>query len=170
MQEALVISAGVFHAPAGIFFLLRAVMLTKESKLPAGFTLVELMVVIFIIGVLAAVAVPYINNRIDKCKWSEGQAVAGTIRTAARSFCAKMGESYNYAPTDLAALGFIITPGAGAGDLDGKFFSDECYSIQFNGFNDYLITVDASRSLTGKEPSSPQQVTLDDAGKFSEIP
>ncbi|MGB2806252.1 MAG: prepilin-type N-terminal cleavage/methylation domain-containing protein, partial [Sedimentisphaerales bacterium] len=54
-----------------------------------GFTLIELMVVIFIVGILAAVAIPIMRGRIDSAKWSEGRAAAGSIRTAARAFCAE---------------------------------------------------------------------------------
>ena len=46
-----------------------------------GFTLIELMVVILIVGVLAAASVPLMRGRIDRSKWTEANATAGTIRT-----------------------------------------------------------------------------------------
>ena len=47
----------------------------RERK---GFTLIELMVVILIVGILAAVAIPIMRGRIDSAKWSEGKAMMGT--------------------------------------------------------------------------------------------
>ena len=103
-------------------------------------------------------------NRSDASKWSEGKAIAGSIRTAARTYCAETGPTYNYSGTTLTQLGFVVNPGVTGGDLDGKFFTDECFSIAFNGYNDYLITVDATKSLSGDAPATPRQMTLNMQG------
>ncbi len=132
-----------------------------------GFTLIELMVVIFIVGILAAVAIPIMRGRIDSAKWSEGKAAAGSIRTAARAFCAEKGPSYTYPGTTLTDLGFNINLGAVGGDLDGKYFSDECYAIAFTGYDTYEITVTAASSTTGQEPAIPATVKLDQAGTWT---
>ncbi len=127
-----------------------------------GFTLIELMVVIFIVGILAAVAIPIMRGRIDAAKWSEGRAAAGSIRTAARAFCAEKGPSYTYPGTSLTELGFET------GDLDGRYFSDSDFSIVFTGYNAYTVTVvNTSGGTSGEPPAAPVSVTLDDAGQFT---
>ncbi len=131
-----------------------------------GFTLIELMVVIFIVGILAAVAIPIMRGRIDAAKWSEGKAGAGSIRTAARAFCAEKGSGWTgtWALVDVNELGFAD------GDLDGKYFSDESYSILFSAYDTYSITVDASDSTRTDKPTTPDQVTLNQDGTWGETP
>ena len=96
-----------------------------------AFTLVELMVVILIVGILAAVAIPLMQGRIDKAKWSEGNAAAGTVRTAIRAYAAEtsittaaglVGNTLDDADTQ-AALGFD------ASDLTGTYFLPSSYEI-----------------------------------------
>ena len=129
-----------------------------------GFTLIELMVVILIVGILAAVAIPIMRGRIDSAKWSEGKAGAGAIRTACRAFMAEKGSNWGgtWLTVNLAALGFQ------AGDLNGKYFTDASYTISVTAYDTYVITVDASNSLSADKPTVPDQVTLNQAGAWAE--
>jgi len=96
-----------------------------------GFTLIELMVVILIVGILAAVAVPIMRGRIDSAKWSEANASAGSIRTAVRAYIAEKGPNYtNYAADAEGGLDVVgATLGFSATDLDGAYFNQEDYVI-----------------------------------------
>jgi type IV pilus assembly protein PilA len=125
-----------------------------------GFTLIELMVVIFIVGILAAVAIPIMRGRIDAAKWSEGKSAAGSIRTAIRAYCAERGPTFTYGGEDLATLGFA------AGDLDGKYFVEGDYAFEITGYNTYTITVTAGGSA--EAPAVPASVELDQDGTFTE--
>lgn len=127
-----------------------------------GFTLIELMVVILIVGILAAVAIPIMRGRIDSAKWSEGKAGAGSIRTAARAFCAEKGSAWGgaWAGVDLTDLGFQ------AGDLDGKYFLDACYAVVFTAYDTYTVTVTAANG-TADKPTLPPVVTINQAGVWT---
>ncbi|MFC1792763.1 type IV pilin protein [Planctomycetota bacterium] len=125
-----------------------------------GFTLVELMVVILIVGILAAVAIPLMQGRIDKAKWSEANATAGTIRTAVRAYCAETSVAVAIANVQTAlsvgatqsALGFSAT------DLEGTYFATADYSI--TGITpDGIATVEvANGSKAGAPTDGPYEL------------
>jgi len=130
------------------------------------------MVVIFIVGILAAVAIPIMRGRIDAAKWSEAKAAMGSIRTAARAYIAEKGNSWTYAGTTLVQLGFAT---GATNDLDGKYFTLACYTIAFTDVGGgapptYTITCTAASSTSADKPTSPSKVTLDQTGAFVETP
>ncbi len=117
-----------------------------------GFTLIELMVVILIVAILAAVAIPILRGRIDAAKWSEGKAGAGTISVALRAY-----EAEGRDPNGLTLPSDI---GFADGDLDGTYFIDGCYSFEVLGTNTWTIFVDATASTRAAAPTNPPDMTL----------
>jgi type IV pilus assembly protein PilA len=115
----------------------------------SGFTLIELMVVIMIVGVLAAVAVPILRGRTREAKWSEAAATAGAIRRSLRAY-------YAEDPIAAAAMaGSTVdtvqgTLGFSAGDLTGRYFQANNFTITaIDGNGHATITVAAPAGLNG---------------------
>ena len=142
-------------------------MSVNQRRFAAAFTLVELMVVVLIVAILAAAAIPIMRGRIDSAKWSEGKAMMGTIATAIRTYRGEKGT--NGTPpdtiigTDLTSLGFA------AGDLTGTYFSDECFSISVTGMDPltFTITCTAEDSTRPEPPTNPGAYTLNQLGEFA---
>lgn len=96
----------------------------KKSK---GFTLIELMIVVAIVSILLAVAIPSYNNQMRKSRRSEAKQVLSDVMLRQEKFRSNnalygtnaaipngigpIGTSsyYNFALTSVTATGYVIT-------------------------------------------------------------
>ncbi len=76
-------------------------MTTPIPRKQAGFTLIELMIVVAIIGILAAIAIPAYQDYTKRTHVSEGLSLASAAKAAVAEYYASQG-SY---PTDNTAAG-----------------------------------------------------------------
>ena len=118
----------------------------------AGFTLVELLVVMLILGILAAIAIPAFFSQRDKGYDSDAKANVRTVQTAYETYAVDNNGSYTTsAIADLAAIeGSIndfsgevtITGGADSYTVVGNSDSGNAFTLTRNadGSLDYTCT------------------------------
>ena len=139
-------------------------------KSKKGFTLIELMVVILIVGILAAVAIPLMRGRIDSAKWTEGKSAMGTIATGLRAYVAENGGLGTLGiPVEGTTANSFSPLGIEDDDLDGTIFSVIDYEITSASFStgqtpnlQFVIT-----ATCDSQTLSPLTVTLNQNGTWT---
>ncbi len=71
------------------------------TKVRQGFTLIELMIVVAIIGILAAIAIPKFADLINKSKEGATKGALSSVRSALQVY---YGDNEGWFPTDITTL------------------------------------------------------------------
>jgi type IV pilus assembly protein PilA len=101
-----------------------------KKTLQKGFTLIELMIVVAIIGILAAVALPAYQDYTIRSQVAEGPTLAAGLKTGISEHFANRGEW----PVDNAELGIS---GTIEGNYVGSVVSDDgVITITYDSDND----------------------------------
>jgi len=93
----------------------------KEKAMKKGFTLLELMIVVAIVGVLAAVALPLYTEYMKKARTAEAKANIGDIRTAQLAYYDDdLGGDGTFA-ANLTDLGWSLPGGGSVGKAPASY-------------------------------------------------
>jgi prepilin-type N-terminal cleavage/methylation domain-containing protein len=128
-----------------------------------GFTLVELMVVIVIIGVLAAVAIPKMMAATNKAKAGEGPQILRSIGSMEAVYKAEKDKYLTAPKTTLgAAVTAVNTPWGDLGfDLapSSKYFT---FEVKTAGIGDDQFTATAALGVTLGGAKTNDNITLNE--------
>lgn len=128
---------------------------TKRTQ--AGFTLIELMIVVAIVGILAAVAVPAYQDYVTRSRVTEGLALAATAKTAvAENATAGFPFDRGYGP--IAATRNVIANGVTIDRTTGEVRIVYADTVVPNGANTLILkpTSNNGAALVGTDNNSTQ--------------
>jgi type IV pilus assembly protein PilA len=130
--------------------LIQKLLLNKKAKKLNGFTLVELMVVIVIVGILTAVGLPQLQKSQDKAKSIAAKALAVNaakdcatelifttsafeVTTVSNAFAARVADVNDLKGLDDASVCEFATTTAGSGEI-----------LAAGGGDTWTVTIDSS--------------------------
>jgi prepilin-type N-terminal cleavage/methylation domain-containing protein len=113
----------------------------------SGFTLIELMLTLAIIGVLSAVAIPMLISYQLRSKAAEGVTNIAAIQKAVDAYYAEYSVYVSAMPATPAAVGPIKQPW-GIGPNDPHGFNDLGYAPEGQVYFQYGVTSDGNTAYT----------------------
>ena len=116
-----------------------------------GFTLIEMLVVVLIIGILAAVALPQYFKAVEKSRATEALSVLGSIAAAQERY--RLSTSENTYTNEFGDFDISFT-GSNGSDAAGDSFNTKNFTITLSGGTGADAYVIAERNGGGNEAST----------------
>ena len=132
-------------------------------KKQQGFTLIELMIVVAIIGILAAIAIPAYQDYTIRAQVSEGLNLSGGAKAAVTEYFQDRGSM----PSDNTEAGL-----AASGDIVGKYVSSVAVSngvIEITYGQDAHQIIDQATLQLTPDTTEPGSVQWDCASAGADI-
>lgn len=122
------------------FFIRGGFDMKQNRRSDKGFTLIELMIVVAILGLLAAFLIPKIMDRPEDARRTKAQMDIATIKTALRLYRVDNG---SYPTTEQGLRALVVQPEDARHWREGGYFEDgEIPKDPWN--NDYIYELDAN--------------------------
>ncbi len=128
-----------------------------------GFSLVELTIVVLIIGILAAIAIPSFMGSSAKAKQNEAQLILKQIYTMQQAY---RQEKDTYYPSDGSTI--ITQPGGVIGSLNVEIASSARYSYSLTANQTSFVATAGSKRPSGLDDDATLDVwTMDQTGTLT---
>ena len=124
-----------------------------------GFTLIELIVVIAILGILAAILIPRFGGFTDRARQTQAITDAKQIATAIDSLYSEKGNYTDFDNADVIAMAF-----GGVATANRTWVASHDFETEADGGFQWGYTVGTKTFIAGRDNGNSAVITYDSTG------